>query len=220
MPKLTINHVAAPKLPAEIRRRRAALIDMLVEELDTLGHKVKHEGNKKQRAKRAPEDFLVERIVIDGVPVELQVCAMSDATSLRNKLRVRYSYVDPGRDKISYPATASEPRGGWDITKFAGRVVEQVERGKRDYAAAALEEIAAQMAEAIRKEYSDLDHRFYVSGSRYVGDDDFGPLTLNISGLCAHLVVDILDRVKRAHEQGTCGDAPERHSATPTSELN
>lgn len=220
MPKLKINAVKSDKLPTEIRRRRAALIDMLADELDTLGYEVTHEPNEKMRKKRAPDDALTERIIVDSIPIGIEVTGMTDEDLLRNKLKLRFSFIRSGEDRMRYPSTAKEPNGGWDITKLAQRIANEADSGKEVYARDAAEKIGEAMAKVITDQFSHLDHRFYIEASSYIGDDDFGPLVLRVRGLCPHLVVEILQRMTRADHDGMCGDAPERHPPTPSSELN
>jgi len=221
MTKLTIKTVSPSKLATEIRRRRAALIDMLAEEIDILGHDVAHKANRKMRQKRAPDDELVETIVIDGIPVAVCVYALSDDGTLRNKLALRFTYLRPGEKRMRYPSRASEPKGGWDITNLADRLIDAAERGKEQYVVHMREKVGRAVAKLISKQFADLDHRFHIQAHGWMSEDDFGPLSLNISGLCEHLVVQILALVAEAKQRGNCGVvAIKEHPSVPKEQLN
>ena len=206
MPKLTIKTVSESKIAAEVRRRRAALIDMLVEELDLLGHEVKHEPNAKMRQKRAADDSLVEQIEVDGVPIELSVCAKTDDGALRNRLKLAFDYVHPDEKHLVYPQRAAEPKSGWDINKLAERIIERVDLGKQSYANFAREKAGEKLAEAIRQQFPNIESSFYLEVSRWQGKHDLGPFRLTLRGLCPQLVVLILEKLQEVADAEHCAE--------------
>lgn len=225
--KLNIEIVAMKDLPDELRRRRAALIDALCQELDTTEHTVEHKPSVKQRQRRAPADELTETVIVDGIIIELAVKALNAGGSLINRLELRYGFVDPEDGEVGTFRRAAEPAAGFDILRLAKRIANVVAEGLPVYASQALLDYAQDGADHITNAFGASSARFTVRPTDHLDEDDFGPLEVTFSGLCSHLVVKFIRQIIKAHERGGCG-APEpvrealarRVATTPDKDLN
>jgi hypothetical protein len=176
------------------------------------------------RKKRAPEDFLSERFTVNGVIMEVQVCALSDSGTLRNKLRLRFGYLGPQpwrHEKLVHPSTAKEPDKAWDIAKLGSRLAEDARRGAADYARELQLQALGTLCKDLERAYEPrVEQSFEVLPLSFAEEGDFGPLSISIHGLCPHLITKILNIMVQANAEGGCGITEEtQHHVTPE-ELN
>lgn len=204
MPNCIKNNVPTDKLPAELNRRRIVIIDMLVYELLLRDHEVTHNPSKTLRKARVPEDWLCEKLTIDGVDIEV---ALRQARAGDNRLKARLTWEWPdelNRWQKHAVTTVSEPKAGWNSVQFADLVIEELDAAKRAAGEAALNAELGAQCKAIKQAYSDIDFRL-AANAAHGGRDRFGPFHLEIFGLCPHLVVRVLDLLRAANEADNCG---------------
>ena len=225
--KLEIKNVAMKNLNSELRRRRGTLIDALCEELLIMDRSVEHEPLIKQRELRRPNDYLTERITVDGIAMEVKVRASLVDGSLMNRLELRYGFVDPETDRVVSFAFVREPKGGFDIISLTQRFMRKVNNGAIIQVRLAILDQAQDAADHINNAFGASPANFLVRARSHIGDEDFGPLEVSFQGLCSHLVVKLIKVIIQAHENDGCGgeepvrNALERRAnTTPKSELN
>lgn len=208
--KLVPKQVAAEKLDAEIRRRRAVVIDELVAELRLRDFEVEHRPAPKLRKGRRADELLVEPLVVGGERLRILVGQVPRGG---NRLRLVVEQ-DPRRPKEQFPVWAKldkrEPHQGWDALALGESVVALLDELQHQRETVRDAEPHKQRALALRSAAQEalrsIGSPLEVLAYGYPGSDgdtviDFS--VWHLSWLQAEALVNIIVALERA-EPCTC----------------